>query len=184
MALGYLGKNYLWAGSPLMKTEPRQEGTKTYDYDTDYMKKAAEAFGELLSLVESGQTQYALAEYNYKDIYNHVRAPGSTSCFSDLFYTTGQNWLMPGSVEAIFRGSSTDYNGSNWGTTKTFGPKVNGLVEHDNIIHQPTANYVKLYGMANGLPLDDPNSGYDPNYPFKDRDRGFTTTSYLTVLNM
>ena len=80
---------------------------------------------------------------------------------------------MPGSTEAIFRGSSTDYNGSNWGTSKTFGPKVNGLVEHDNIIHHPTANYVKFYGMENGLPLNDPNSGYDPNHPFKGRDPRF-----------
>ena len=80
---------------------------------------------------------------------------------------------MPGSKEAIFRGPSTDYNGSNWNTAKTFGPKVNGLVEHDNIIHQPTANYVKLYGMANGLPLDDPDSGFDPTHPFKNRDPRF-----------
>ena len=173
MALGYLGKNYLWAGSPLMKNGAQTGGTKTYDYDAAYCAKAAEAFGELLSLVEGGQTQYALAEYKYKDVYNHIKADGATTRFADLFYTTGQNWLMPGSVEAIFRGSSTDYNGSNWNTTKTFGPKVQGLVEHDNIIHQPTANYVNFYGMANGLPLNDPQSGFDPNYPFKNRDPRF-----------
>ena len=173
MALGYLGKNYLWAASPLMKNGAQTGGTKTYDYDAEYAKKAAEAFGELLNLVESSQTQYALAEFNYSDIYNHVKASTATTCFSDIFYTTGQNWLMPGSTEAIFRGSSTDYNGSNWNTSKTWGPKVNGLVEHDNIIHQPTANYVKLYGMANGLPLDDPDSGFDPTHPFKNRDPRF-----------
>ncbi len=173
MALGYLGKNYLWAGSPLMKNGAQTGGAKTYDYDATYCAKAAEAFGELLTLVEGGQTQYALAEYKYKDIYNHVKADGATTRFADLFYTTGQNWLMPGSVEAIFRGPSTDYNGSNWNTTKTFGPKVQGLVEHDNIIHQPTANYVNFYGMANGLPLNDPQSGFDPNYPFKNRDPRF-----------
>lgn len=173
MALGYLGKNYLWAGSPLMKNGAQTGGTNTYNYDENYCMKAAEAFGELLNLVESGQTQYALAEFNYSDIYNHKKASTAKSCFSDIFYTTGQNWLMPGSVEAIFRGPSTDYNGSNWNTTKTFGPKVQGIVEHDNIIHHPTANYVNLYGMANGLPLDDPESGFDPNYPFKDRDPRF-----------
>ncbi|MDD3787247.1 MAG: RagB/SusD family nutrient uptake outer membrane protein [Petrimonas sp.] len=173
MALGYLGKNYLWAGSPLMKNGAQTGGNNTYNYDEAYCKKASEAFGELLNLVESGQTQYALAEFKYKDIYNHVRASDATSCFSDIFYTTGQNWLMPGSVEAIFRGPSPDYNGSNWNTTKTFGPKVRGLVEHDNIIHHPTANYVNYYGMANGLPLSDPDSGFDPNYPFKDRDPRF-----------
>lgn len=173
MALGYLGKNYLWAGSPLMKNGAQTGGTKTYDYDNAYCQKAAEAFGQLLNLVESGQTQYSLAQFKYKDIYNHVRAADATSCFSDIFVTTGQNWLMPGSTEAIFRGPSNDYNGSNWNTSKTFGPKVKGMVEHDNIIHHPTANYVKLYGMENGLPLSDPNSGFDPNYPFKNRDPRF-----------
>src|SRR5688572_12398093 len=173
MALGYLGKNYLWAGSPLMKNGAQTGGGNTYNYDEAYCMKAAEAFGELLTLVETGETQYALAEFNYKDIYNHIKADGAASRFSDIFYTTGQNWLMPGSTEAIFRGPSTDFNGSNWNTTKTFGPKVQGMVEHDNIIHQPTANYVKFYGMANGLPLDDPASGFDPAYPFKDRDPRF-----------
>jgi hypothetical protein len=123
--------------------------------------------------VENGQTQYALAEFNYKDIYNHIKADDAATRFSDIFYTTGQNWLMPGSTEAIFRGPSTDFNGSNWNTTKTFGPKVQGMVEHDNIIHHPTANYVKFYGMANGMPLDDPASGFDPAFPFKDRDPRF-----------
>ncbi|HML66072.1 MAG TPA: RagB/SusD family nutrient uptake outer membrane protein [Dysgonomonas sp.] len=173
MALGYLGKNYLWAGSPLMKNGPKVGGSQTYDYDEAYCKKAAEAFGELLNLVEGNQTQYALAQFNYKDIYNHERAEGSTSSYSDIFYTTRQNWLQPGSVEAIFRGPSPDFNASNWNTAKVFGPKVGGLVAHDNVIHQPTANYVNMYGMDNGLPLNDPASGFDPNYPFKNRDPRF-----------
>jgi len=173
MALGYLGKNYLWAGSPLMKNGAQTGGANTYNYDETYCRKAAEAFGQLLTLVEGGTTQYALAQFKYKDIYNHIKATDATTCFTDIFYTTGQNWLMPGSTEAIFRGPSTDFNGSNWNTTKTFGPKVKGMVEHDNIIHHPTANYVKLYGMANGLPLDDPDSGFDPTQPFKNRDPRF-----------
>lgn len=173
-ALGYLGKDLLWAGSPLMKDGEQTGGTKTYDYDVNYCKKAAEAFGELLSLVEAGNTQFGLAQFKYKDIYNHVKADGATSCFSDIFYTTGQNWLMPGTIEAIFRGPSSDANGSNWNTTKTFGPKTGGIVEHDNIIHQPTANYVNYaYGMANGLPITDPESGFDPTHPFKNRDPRF-----------
>ncbi|ULT25159.1 hypothetical protein KUH03_41065 [Sphingobacterium sp. E70] len=59
MALAYLGKNYLWAGSPLMNFQ--STGSKTYQ--ADYCKKAAQAFGELLSLVESGQTNYALVPW-------------------------------------------------------------------------------------------------------------------------
>ncbi|MCD8044543.1 MAG: RagB/SusD family nutrient uptake outer membrane protein [Tannerellaceae bacterium] len=173
MALGYLGKNYLWAGSPLMKNGAQTGGSKTYSYDEEYCAKAADAFGELLNLVETGQTQYSLAEFDYSDIYNHTRTSGVSSSFTDIFYTTGQNWLQPGSVEAIFRGPSPDANTSNWNHSKVWGPKMEGLVEHDNIIHHPTANQIELYGMANGLPIDDPNSGYDINYPYKDRDPRF-----------
>lgn len=185
MALGYLGKTYLWAASPLMKNGAQtgaSKNGKTYDYDQEYAKKAAEAFGELLSLVEAGQTQYALAEFKYKDIYNHEKSDDANSCFSDIFYTKNQNWKMPGSVEAIFRGPSPDFNGSNWNTSKVFGPKVQKVVAHDNVIHQPTANLVEAYGMANGEPIYlvengqyvlNPKSGFDPKHPFKNRDPRF-----------
>lgn len=185
MALGYLGKTYLWAASPLMKNGAQtgaSKNGKTYDYDQEYAKKAAEAFGELLSLVETGQTQYALAEFKYSDIYNHERSADANSCFSDIFYTKKQNWKMPGTVEAIFRGPSADYNGSNWNTSKVFGPKVQKVVAHDNVIHQPTANLVEAYGMANGEPIYlvengqyvlNPKSGFDPEHPFKNRDPRF-----------
>lgn len=185
MALGYLGKTYLWAASPLMKNGAQtgaSKNGKTYDYDQEYAKKAAEAFGELLSLVEAGQTQYALAEFKYKDIYNHEKSDDANSCFSDIFYTKKQNWKMPGTVEAIFRGPSPDFNGSNWNTAKVFGPKVQKVVAHDNVIHQPTANLVEAYGMANGEPIYlvengqyvlNPKSGFDPKHPFKNRDPRF-----------
>ena len=185
MALGYLGKTYLWAASPLMKNGAQtgaSKNGKTYDYDQEYAKKAAEAFVELLSLVEAGQTQYALAEFKYKDIYNHEKSDDANSCFSDIFYTKKQNWKMPGTVEAIFRGPSADFNGSNWNTSKVFGPKVQKVVAHDNVIHQPTANLVEAYGMANGEPIYlvengkyvlNPKSGFDPTHPFKNRDPRF-----------
>ena len=81
---------------------------------------------------------------------------------------------MPGTVEAVMRGPMPDNNGSNWNFAKLWGPKINGLVEHDAVIHMPTANYINYaYGMANGLPLDDPESGFDPTHPFKDRDPRF-----------
>lgn len=185
MALGYLGKTYLWAASPLMKNGAQigaSKNGKTYDYDQEYAKKAAEVFGELLSLVEAGQTQYALAEFKYSDIYNHEKSADANSCFSDIFYTKKQNWKMPGTVEAIFRGPSPDFNGSNWNTSKVFGPKVQKVVAHDNVIHQPTANLVEAYGMANGEPIYlvengqyvlNPKSGFDTKHPFKNRDPRF-----------
>ena len=182
-ALGYLGKVLLWAASPL-----NQKGAEigaslngdTYAYNSALAERAAAALGEAITHVESGATPYALAEYNYEDIYNHVSAKGSKSNFSDIFRTTGQSWRMPGSVEAIMRGPMPDINGSNWNFAKLWGPKVNNLVEHDAIIHMPTANYVNYaYGMANGEPILladgslNPNSGFDPKHPFKDRDPRF-----------
>lgn len=156
MALAYLGKNYLWAGSPLMNLQ--STGSKTYH--ADYCKKAAQAFGELLSLVESGQTKYALVPM--ANIYLN-------------FYTTGQNWAMPGSTEAIFRGPYIDAWVSNWGTSKQYIPLEVG---DGDLKFNPTANYVDYYGMKNGLPIkditqSDAESGYNAEYPWKDRDPRF-----------
>ena len=194
MALSYLGKCYLWAGSPLMKEfEKTKNGGvaqllgassngKTYDYDLSYCQKAAEVFGKLLEMVGRGQTQYKLAEFKYANIYDHERDPNAETCYSDIFYTYKQDWKMPGTTEVIFRGLSPDGNTSNWNCSKIFGPKVAGLVEHDNIIHHPTANLIDQYGMANGQPIYivkngvyvlNPESGWDPTHPYKDRDPRF-----------
>ncbi|MFD2904604.1 RagB/SusD family nutrient uptake outer membrane protein [Sphingobacterium anhuiense] len=157
MALGYLGKNYLWAGSPLMNFTVT--GSRTYQ--ADYCKKAAEAFGELLSLTESGQAPYKLVDFeNY-----HLN-----------FYTISENWALPGSTEAIFRGPYNAGNNTHYGTSKQYMPSL--ITEGDALKFVPTANYVNYYGMANGLPIKDitqadAESGYDPAYPWKGRDPRF-----------
>ena len=194
MALCYLGKCYLWAGSPLMKEfEKTKDGGvaqllgassngKTYDYDINYCKKAAEALGKALELVVRGSVKYKLAEYKYSDIYNHVRDENAETNYSDIFYTVKQSWKMPGTCEAIFRGAYPGANSANWNCAKIFGPKVEGLVAHDKIIHHPTANVIDQYGMANGQPIYlvrngeyvlNPLSGWDPEHPYKDRDPRF-----------
>ena len=194
MALCYLGKCYLWAGSPLMKEfEKTKDGGvaqllgassngKTYDYDINYCKKAAEALGKALELVVRGSVKYKLAEYKYSDIYNHVRDENAETNYSDIFYTVKQSWKMPGTCEAIFRGAYPGANSANWNCAKIFGPKVEGLVAHDKIIHHPTANVIDQYGMANGQPIYlvrngeyvlNPQSGWDPEHPYKDRDPRF-----------
>ena len=176
-ALGYLGKVLLWSASPLNNLGKAEKGASkngdTYKYNTELAAQAADALAEAIGEVNSGKTPYALAEYKYSNIYDHEADKSSKSNFSDIFRTTGQDWKMPGSTEAIMRGPHIGENGSNWNFTKLWGPKLNGIVEHDALIHQPTANYVNYYGMANGLPLDDPDSGFDPTHPFKNRDPRF-----------
>lgn len=157
MALGYLGKNYLWAGSPLMN----EVSTGNQTYNTEYCKKAAAAFGQLLQLCEVGEAPYSLVEF---------------SKYYTNFYSTGQNWLMPGGTEAIFRGPYYSGNGSNYGTSKQYGPSP--ILTDGDVKFLPTANYVDYYGMANGLPIKDittadAESGYDPAYPWKGRDPRF-----------
>lgn len=153
MALGYLGKNYLWAGSPLMNGD----STGSYTYNTDYCSKAAEAFGELLTLVEGGKTMYALQDF---------------SDIASVFYTKGKNNRMPGGTEAIFRSLSNDgWQPSAYNQGKCYAPKF--MNTESPMCFLPTANYVNYYGMANGLPLDDPESGFDPTHPWKDRDPRF-----------
>lgn len=150
-ALAMLGKTYLYAGSPLMANGIN--GPRTYD--AEMCKKAADAFGQLLSMVESGQTQYALVDFED---------------YSSLFYTMQQNWLMPGGSEAIVR-SPTYGPDSYWRQMNSYQPSP--MAEGDGIVLAPAANYVNYYGMANGLPINDPESGFDPTHPWKDRDPRF-----------
>ena len=194
MALCYLGKCYLWAGSPLMKEfEKTKNGGvaellgassngKTYDYDEKYCKLAVEALGKALEMVKKGTVRYKLAEYKYSNIYDHERDENSETNYSDIFYTHKQSWLMPGTCEAIFRGAYPGVNTFPWRCAQIFGPKVAGLVDGDNIIHHPTANVIDQYGMANGQPIYlvrngeyvlNPESGWDPEHPYKDRDPRF-----------
>lgn len=157
MALGYLGKNYLWAASPLMNFE--STGNKTYNVELS--KKAAATFAELLQLTESGATPYKLMPF---------------AQYSTNFYTTGQNFLIPGGTEAIFTGPYWGAHGSTYGTAKQYTPAIVGA---DALVFAPTANYVNYYGMKNGLPIansaqsDLAGSGYDAQSPWKDRDPRF-----------
>lgn len=156
-ALGFLGKNYLWAGSPLMNKE--SQGLPTYN--AEYCKKAAEVLGDLLTQVESGNTQYGLLPWNE---------------VSNNFYTIEQNGHIPGSskdgsiTEALMLGPDYGWDDSNWGQSKQYGTS---LISASGVTSLPTANYVNYYGMADGLPLDDPESGFDETHPWKNRDPRF-----------
>lgn len=51
--------------------------------------------------------------------------------------------------------------------------QIQDIAEGDGIILCPAANYVNYFGMANGLPLSDPNSGFSKEQPWKGRDPAF-----------
>ncbi len=156
MALAYMGKNYLWAGSPLMN----RSSTGSSTYNTAYCKKAADALGQALQIIEA-TGRYTLAPF---------------SQYRDLFNTWAQNGKIPGLKEAIMlEGLSGATGRFRFNQVNDYRPLV---IQTTGIKCYPTANYVDYYGMANGLPIADPEkpdpvSGYDPSYPWKNRDPRF-----------
>ena len=164
MALGFLGKNLLWAGSPLMN-----ESSKGVEaYDQEYCKKAADVFAEALNLVESTK-RYELVPF---------------SNYTEIFTTYAQNNRIPGSaiingkryVEAIFQENPVVFNRFRWNQINDYRPPT---IKNTGIKVYPTANYVDNYGMKNGYPLPaditqpDPESGWDPRFPWRNRDPRF-----------
>lgn len=150
-ALGYLGKAYLFAGSPLLN----RESTGNAGFNAEYCQKSAVAFAELLKIVDSGETWVRLIEFEK---------------YSDLFYSWGRNGAIPGYPEAIMQAPvyNSWFNGCPWGPSSIF---VEGNIGGG--FASPNARYVENYGMANGLPIDDPESGYDIRDPWAKRDPRF-----------
>jgi hypothetical protein len=149
-ALAYLGKDYLYAGSPLMN----RASTGSATFNTDYCKKAADAFAQVLKLVDSHETWIKLVDFSH---------------YSDLFYTNGRSFI-PGYPEAIFQNPvySSWFAGCPWGPSSIFAEENIG-----GGYASPNARFVDNYGMANGLPIDDPESGYNPANPWVNRDPRF-----------
>jgi len=156
MALAYMGKNYLWAGSPLMNFS----STGNRSYNVEYCKKASEAFAEAIQITES-TGRYQMANF---------------ANYTDLFYTYNSNNKVPGLKESIFMENMAGVAGRwRWNQVNDYRPMC---INNSGIKVYPTANYVDNYGMANGLPIvdpekKDPESGYDPEYPWKNRDPRF-----------
>ena len=156
MALAYKGKDLLWAGSPMMN----QESTGNASYNADFCKRAADTFAEVLKICdETGR--YELADWDH---------------YQEIFYTYKQNKLN-GLKEVMFwENMATCHIGVwRWNLVNDWRPP---LINNSGIKCYPAANYTDYFGMANGMPIPDitqPDaaSGYNPEYPYKDRDPRF-----------
>jgi starch-binding outer membrane protein, SusD/RagB family len=149
-ALGYLGKALLYAASPM----PNEEATGNNAYDPALAQQAAQAFGELLTLRDQTETYKMQSWANWTDnfhIFNNQRTGGTECIMVPIIYDRGRvRWsALGGTVPSSFNlnsGSSADV---------------------------PTHNYIKNYAMANGLPIDDPESGFNPDDPWTGREPRF-----------
>ncbi|WP_080904681.1 RagB/SusD family nutrient uptake outer membrane protein [Parabacteroides sp. Marseille-P3160] len=149
-ALGYLGKALLYAASPMIN----EEATGNNAFDGELCAQAASAFGELLQLAD--QT----------GIYQMQSWDTWTDCFWRW------NWERPGGTECIMMPIIFERSRVRWSTLGGMVPSSIGM-NSGSSADVPTHNYIKNYAMANGLPIDDPASGYNPNDPWIGREPRF-----------
>ena len=149
-ALAYLGKDLLFAASPMMN----EESTGTNAYDAELCKKAADAFWETIDVCQTSG-MYTLQPW---------------ASWTDIFWVWSPSWRsLPGGTEVIMNSPAYSPSGNKWTmfTTPVLMGGTNGVVEY------PTYNYVKNYHMANGLPIDADGSGFNPADPWSNREPRF-----------
>jgi starch-binding outer membrane protein, SusD/RagB family len=146
-AYGYLGKNLLYAASPLMNGV----GTGSYTYDVELCKQAAVAFYEVIKLANQYPQYIGLETW---------------ADYSKNFYSLTTD--VPNGKEIIFSNpiNAAKPNG-NHGGEQVIGAW--GFAAYNG----PSENYVENFGMANGLPITAAGSGYDPGNPWVNRDPRF-----------
>lgn len=154
-ALSFLGKNLLYAASPMMN----EESTGSATYDAELCKQAAQAFADVIKICnESGA--YKLQTWD---------------TWTDNFWIfSPSNKLRPGGTEVIMNQMIYDLGFTRWTTIRAVSPIQ--FAAGNNSVEVPTHNFIKNYGMANGLALDDPASGFNPKDPWAGRDPRFYKT--------
>ncbi|MDR1724661.1 MAG: RagB/SusD family nutrient uptake outer membrane protein [Tannerella sp.] len=148
--LAYMGKAYLFAASPMIN----EEATGNNSFDPELCAKAAQAFGELLTLRDNTNI-YSLQTWD---------------TWTDIFWR--YSYLRPGGTECIMVPIIFDRGRVRWSTTAAMVPSSLGL-NSGSSADVATHNFVKNYAMANGLPIDDPESGYNDQDPWTNREPRF-----------
>lgn len=151
-ALGLKARMLLFGASPLFNSDApyldgdasQQKMTWHGNYDQNLWKRAADAAEELIKKVEA-QGGYAL-----------VKTGKPRQDFQNAYYQRGNGEILI-STRVRYRNEG-DYDYLGMQVTRIHG------------IGCPTQEYVNMFGMANGLPISDPNSGYDEAEPFTNRD--------------
>lgn len=147
--MGLKARILLFAASPLFNDDsPYMDGEAAQQklvwhgsYDPNLWIKARDAAGELIAKVES--------EGGYR-IYS---SGNPRKDFQNAYFTRGYGETLI-STRTVFKADVSDYYGIVW---------YNGAAD-------PTQEYVDMFPMANGKPITDPSSGYDPNNPYANRD--------------
>jgi starch-binding outer membrane protein, SusD/RagB family len=162
-ALAYKARALLFAGSPLMVAESGGD----YAFDEEYMKRSANAAYEVIKLADKG-------------IYELVPFEDYWKLFAS------KDCSVPWTTETIFGKITDQTNGSNdicgsnvfiSGLGRIYAPAKYGGVQ--NWTEQPVQNLIDEFETVNGLPINDPVSGYDPMNPWNGRDPRLRESVYI-----
>jgi hypothetical protein len=151
-AMGLKARLLLFAASPLFNSDqPYREGeasdlkmTWHGGYDANLWKRAADAAKELIDMIDS------------KGGYGLVNTGNPRADFRRAYYNRGNGEILISTRVYYQTNSDYEYAG------------IDLFIGHG--IACPTQESVDNYGMDNGLPIDHPDSGYDPNNPYINRD--------------
>ncbi|WP_242155595.1 RagB/SusD family nutrient uptake outer membrane protein [Aestuariivivens sediminis] len=152
-AMGLKARVLLFGASPLFNSnEPFMAGeasdknmTWHGGYDSNLWTRAAEAAKDLLDNI------------NANGGYDLVNTGNPRQDFQDGYYKRGNGEILI-STRVRFRTQGF------WATSYYFFQSSNyGAAV-------PTGNYVDMFPMADGTPIDAPGSGWDPNDPWANRD--------------
>jgi starch-binding outer membrane protein, SusD/RagB family len=155
-ALGLKARLLLFDASPLFNssaaylegTASQQKLTWHGSYDANLWKKAADAAQALINQVESSG--------NYK-LY-HKDGNTLRKDYQDAYYLRGNGEVL---ISTRYNFRTTTYGQTDYMVYSTAGAWGAGNVTND---------YVEMFPMANGLPITNPASGYDPLKPYLNRD--------------
>lgn len=142
----YIAKNWLYAASPLMNG---METGNYNSYNTELAEKAAVAFDKLLKLADQGY--YGL--HSWED-------------YRKNFWTVTNESLN--GKERVW--GPPYYKHSRFAFGEHMLLALGGTA---NNYCAPTLELINKFGMANGLPIGEPDSGYDPSDPWANRDPRF-----------
>ena len=161
-AVGFKSKALLYAGSPLMNEFSRN----TASFDEEYMRRAAEAAGEVLKLADQGV--YSLTPFeNYQDMF--AKNDGTLPVTDEVIFRRVDNNVGAGQINTFLG--------------RLYLPE-SGVFGGNPQCEAVTQNFVDEFEMADGtkyIPGPMSQGGYDDNNArrWNDRDPRFREAIYV-----
>lgn len=153
-AMGLKARLLLFGASPLFNDDtPYLDGEAAQKQMTWFGSKDASLWTQAAIAAEA-----LIDEINSKGEYSLVNSGNPRQDFQDAYYKRGNGEVL---ISTRVRYKSPDYWNGNYYFYQSAGNYGTGC---------PTQEYVDMFGMANGLHINDPASGYDVNDPFVNRD--------------